>query len=208
MTNQSLRASVTGCDAGLLPGFADPVFDAQAVFRAALLATAYPGRIVPIGSQASAPAPLDIATAALALTLFDFETPVWLDDAAPDGSARAWLAFHCGAPVVQAPRGARFAIVTDPAMLPPLADFNLSDSEYPDRSTTLIVQVPSFVDGPGTVWRGPGIRETAIVAIAGLPATFWADWALNREVYPAGIDVFLTCGNAVVGLPRTIEVEV
>lgn len=194
-------------DGELKPGFADPVFDAQAVFRAAMWATAYPGRIAPLDRAVSSPAPFDGATAALALTLVDFETPLWLDESAKKGSARAWVGFHCGSRVVATPDAARFAIAVETAALPRLANFCLGDAEYPDRTTTLIVQVPSFENGPQTIWRGPGIKESTAVHIGGLPDAFWTDWNLNRELYPAGIDIFFTCGNALLSMPRTVEVE-
>jgi len=78
-----------------LPGFADPVSDAQSTFRAVLDAMARPGQVHHVGGGLTAPAPLDRATAAVLLTLVDNETPLWVDSAAAD--AREWLAFHCGA---------------------------------------------------------------------------------------------------------------
>jgi len=202
----SLAAVVAG-GASLKHGFADPVFDAQAVFRASLLATAYPGRMVPLDRTLAAPGPLSPATAALCLTLMDFETPAWLDRQTASGEAAAWLRFHSGLPVTDDPMAAHFAVVTDPLTMPRLFKFFSGDVEYPDRSATLIVQVASFTDGPMTTWTGPGIKTSATVGIGGLPFWFWSDWDLNRELYPRGIDVLFTNGNALVGLPRTITVE-
>ncbi|MFC7397910.1 phosphonate C-P lyase system protein PhnH [Chelatococcus sp. GCM10030263] len=204
----SLPVSASGsADAGLLPGFTEPVFDAQTVFRAAMRATAYPGRVVPLGRELTAPVPFNRATAALCLTLLDLETPLWADPGARAPTPRRWLSFHCGVPLVDQERRARFAISTDPATLPRFIDFHPGDVEYPDRSTTLIVQVPSLTDGRATSWTGPGIKGSIAVRIAGLPDWFWPEWELNGELYPLGIDVFFTCDNALIGLPRTIRVE-
>ena len=84
-----------------LPGFTDPVRDAQSTFRAVLDAMARPGRLHHVGQNLTVPAPLDRATAAVLLTLIDNETPLWMDPAAV--AARDWLAFHCGATIVEAP---------------------------------------------------------------------------------------------------------
>lgn len=194
-------------DGDLLAGFADPVMGAQAVFRAALQATAYPGRVVPVGDAPEAPPPLDRATGALALALLDFETPLWLDASARHGGAAAWLGFHCGTPIVEALPTAGFALCTDPDSMPHLAEMAQGDAEYPDRSATVILQVPSLEAGAKRTWRGPGIRGEIAAGIAGLPEWFWTEWDASHELYPAGVDVLFSCGGAVVGLPRTIRVE-
>ncbi len=90
-----------------LPGFADPVGDAQAIFRAVLDAMARPGKLHQVGAGLAAPAPLDCATAAVLLTLIDNETPLWVDPVAD--AARAWLAFHCGAAITDVSGEAAFA---------------------------------------------------------------------------------------------------
>ncbi|RWD32068.1 MAG: phosphonate C-P lyase system protein PhnH [Mesorhizobium sp.] len=210
MTVKSSTSSLhdrSSTSTSLMPGFADPVFDAQTVFRASLLATAYPGRVVPVDRALAPPRPFSSATAALCLTLMDFETLAWLDRQAASGEAVAWLRFHCALPVTDVPMKARFAVVTDALTMPRLFEFHPGEVEYPDRSMTLIIQVPSFNEGPATTWTGPGIKTSAHVSIGGLPFWFWSDWELNRELYPRGIDVIFTNGNALVGLPRTIAVE-
>ncbi|MBI0533280.1 phosphonate C-P lyase system protein PhnH [Sphingomonas sp. TX0543] len=194
--------------ASLLPGFADPVFDSQATFRAIMTATAYPGRVITLDQNQQAPEPLSSATGALALTLLDGETSVWLAPSAAGEAVRTWLGFHTGVPVSGEADVARFAVVSDPSEMPGLTAFAQGTDEYPDRSTTLIIQVSSLDQGPPRTWRGPGIKGERSVAIDGLPDSFWSDWDLNRELYPAGVDIFFTCGSAMVGLPRTITVEI
>ena len=78
---------------------------------------ARPGRCCTGRQRADAPAPLDPATAAVLLTLVDHETPLWLDPAVD--AARDWIAFHCGAPIVERSGSAAFALALS---LPDLGD--------------------------------------------------------------------------------------
>jgi alpha-D-ribose 1-methylphosphonate 5-triphosphate synthase subunit PhnH len=193
--------------AELKPGLADPVHDSQRIFRALLEAMAHPGRPVALGQGIEGPVPLDPATAAAALTLTDYDTPLWIDWIADTPQLRAYLKFHCGCPIVERSQEAAFALVSDPANMPRLALFAQGLDPYPDRSATILLQLPSLADGPKVTLSGPGIRETAEIAPAGLPGWFWNDWRLNAAQFPLGVDIFLTCGEAVIGLPRSILAE-
>jgi alpha-D-ribose 1-methylphosphonate 5-triphosphate synthase subunit PhnH len=181
-----------------LPGFADPVADSQAAFRATLDAMSEPGRIVTIGIGLTPPAPLDPATAAILLTLVDSDTPLWLDPAAQ--AAQDWLTFHCGAPPT-APEAAAFAVAIG---LPDLRWFASGTHEEPELSTTLIVQVPAL--GRGRSWQvsGPGLAAPTAVAVTGLPDDFAAIWARNASRYPRGIDLILCAGSSAMAFPRTV----
>lgn len=191
----------------LRPGFKDPVFDSQATFRRILDATAYPGRIQSIDNPPDAPAGLSAAAAAACLTLVDFETPLWLDQAAATEETMAYLRFHCGAPLVDDASSTRFALIAAPALMPLLSAFSAGEDEYPDRSATLILQVPALTGGPQKTWAGPGIRGTITTSVAGLADWFWRDWDLNRELYPLGVDIIFASRDAVLGLPRSIRIE-
>ena len=99
-------------------GFADPVFNAQTVFRAVMDAMARPGTIQPMPGLARPPEPLASAAGAVALTLCDNDTPVWLDHALQAAPAiKAWLGFHSGAPLANTPADAHFALVAAPGPL-------------------------------------------------------------------------------------------
>ena len=189
----------------LAPGLPDPVFDSQHVFRAVLDALARPGSIREIALSMTSPAPLTPATAALALSLADFETPLWLQPR--DGAAADYLRFHCGCPIVADTAAARFAIVADAHALPPLSSFNAGEIDYPDRSATLIVQVAALAARAGVRLRGPGIREHALLQADGLPARFWIEWRENVRLFPRGVDVILVAGERIAGLPRTTHAE-
>lgn len=188
---------------GLLPGFTDPVMQSQKIFRLLLEAMARPGTMVELPLSVTAPAPLDPATAAAALTLLDYETPLWLDETAGTEAVASYLRFHCGCPLVHHRDRAAFAIIADPARLPPLASFNLGSDEYPDRSTTLIIQVPSLTTGDALALSGPGIRDSITLAASGFPKEFRQWMADNHELFPRGVDIFFTCGTLIAGLPRS-----
>jgi alpha-D-ribose 1-methylphosphonate 5-triphosphate synthase subunit PhnH len=187
------------------PGLADPVRDSQAVFRALLDAMAHPGRIVDVPGPCPVPARIDPAAAAVALSLVDFETPLWLDT--DDAELLAYLRFHCGCPIVAEPGEARFAIVTGAGAMPRLAAFDAGSDLFPDHSATLILQVPALAAGRGRRLAGPGIAGEARLDVTGLPASFWPDWADNHASFPRGVDVVLSAGTVIAALPRTTRVE-
>jgi len=191
----------------LTAGFADPVFDAQAVFRAVMMAMARPGEVRVITPELTPPAPLMPVTAALALTLLDYETPVWLDAslmAAPE--VAEWLKFHTGARVTPETDQAAFAIAGRPAVMPPLYAFALGTLEYPDRSTTLILQVDSLNGGNSLVLSGPGIKSAQVFSPERPPADFAKQLADNCALFPRGVDVIFAAPEGVAALPRSVKV--
>ena len=187
--------------------FADPVLDRQRAFRAVLEAVAHPGRVVEVSGPRPAPAPLDPATAALCLTLVDFETPLWLDPSAGTRDVLEYLRFHCGCPIAGTTADARFALIADPRAMPPLAAFARGTDDSPERSATLIVQVGALTTGRGRRLTGPGIAGEVWLDVPALGATFWAELGDNHARFPRGVDVMLTAGPRVVVLPRTTRVE-
>ena len=188
------------------PGLAEPVGDAQRIFRRVLDAFAHPGRIVTLDApEAVPPGPFGRAAIGTALALLDFETPAWFDPAAT--AIRPHLRFHCNCPLDAQPDEAAFAFIGDPAALTALGGFALGSDAYPDRSTTLVVEVASLsADGPLTL-SGPGIRERARLGAAGLPDGFWAARAALAPLFPRGLDLILTCGDRLAAVPRTTVIE-
>jgi alpha-D-ribose 1-methylphosphonate 5-triphosphate synthase subunit PhnH len=165
--------------AGLEAGFADPVPDAQRCFRAVL-----------------------DAAAAVLLTLVDHETPLWLDPHA--GTARRWIEFHCGAPIVADPAACAFALalsLPDPKRLP------AGSHEAPETSATVICEVDSFDMGTAFRLSGPGLREAAVLTVKGLPRDFVSIWRGNHALFPRGIDLILCAGDQLTALPRTVAIE-
>lgn len=188
-------------------GFADPVGDAQRCFRLILEATAHPGRILELPSDLLPvnESGLTDAAVALALTLLDFETPVWLD--APCRRAAAYLRFHCGVPVVEDTAAARFAFAADLGAIPALESFDPGDIEFPDRSTTLVVAVPELAAERGLRLRGPGLKDTVRLAVGGVEASFWQGRAELAPLFPLGVDLVFVCRRRLAAVPRTTVVE-
>jgi alpha-D-ribose 1-methylphosphonate 5-triphosphate synthase subunit PhnH len=190
--------------AELPAGFADKVLSAQSTFRCVMNAMARPGSVQRIVSAAGTPPAMMRGTAAIALTLFDHDTPVWLDArmSATAGVAN-WLKFHTSAPVVADSSIASFALVADPENLPALDRFAFGSNEYPDRSTTLVLQVESLTDGPVVELHGPGIDGSAALRASIQPHDLFERLAVNATLFPRGIDVVLVHDDSIVAIPRT-----
>jgi len=190
----------------IAPGLADPPHDAQRLFRAVLDAFSHPGRIITLPDAPPGAGPLSAAATALVLTLVDRDTPLFLAPEFDVDAVRDFARFHTGTQVVPRKADALFALLT-PDRGPLLDGFAVGNDLYPDRSATLIVEVPSLAGGAPRTLRGPGIETRTEVAIAGLPDSFWSEWAANHALFPCGVDVVFTAGTELFALPRSIVVE-
>jgi len=192
---------------GFQPGFANPVFDAQASFRTAMMAVARPGTVHDSRAHLEPPQPLHPATTALALALCDNDTPIWLDAGlAASAEVTTFLRFHTGARLVDTSADAAFAIISDPLNMPAWDTFALGTLEYPDRSTTLIVQVHTIADDRGWRLSGPGIKGETRFLAEPVPAGFLQRRADNHRLFPRGTDIFFAAGGRIAALPRTTRV--
>ncbi|MBT3069305.1 phosphonate C-P lyase system protein PhnH [Rhodomicrobium sp. Az07] len=192
----------------LSPAFANPVFDTQATFRAVMDAMARPGEIRAVPDALTPPAPLSPSAAALALTLLDYETPFWLDAALGEAEDVArWLRFHTGASVTANPSDAAFAFAADPLALPPLAAFSQGTPDFPDRSTTLVLQVAAFTGGLSLVLSGPGIASHRDFAPSPLAPGFADELRANAGRFPCGVDIVFAGPGSVAALPRSTRIE-
>ena len=188
--------------------FSDPVFDSQRVFRTAMNALARPGKLQPFDPGVRPPEALPAEIAALALTLADHETPLWLDAVLTEARDVAdYLRFHTGAPIVSRPVEAAFALVCDTALCPALMSFTLGTAEYPDRSTTVLIQTDTLRSPDALTLRGPGIAGTSVLRAEPLPPGFVREWSENRRYFPRGVDVLMAAEGWLVGLPRTTEIS-
>jgi alpha-D-ribose 1-methylphosphonate 5-triphosphate synthase subunit PhnH len=190
----------------LAPGFENPVLGPQQTFRAILEAMAHPGMLVKIKSKLYIPELLNPASAAVCLTLFDDETPLWTD-LSWNSSAVNWFQSQCGCSVVTESCMAHFALITQPSAMPSLDDFKIGDEEHPESAATLILQVDRFNDDNHKILSGPGIKTTTHFSPEGIRPQFWKEWQLQAALFPLGADVFFTCNDILAALPRTTQVS-
>ena len=186
-------------------GFTDAAVEAAHAFRSIMQAMARPGVPVPIEVTLQAPPPLDLASAAVALTLCDFQTPLWLSPALASDAVAHYLRFHTGAPLVADARDAQFAFLSAAEEFPALSLFAQGTHEYPDRSATLVIQAVAF-NSCDVVLSGPGIRGTAPFGVDGLSQRFWTAMAENPARSPLGIDVIFAAPGRIAALPRSTRV--
>jgi alpha-D-ribose 1-methylphosphonate 5-triphosphate synthase subunit PhnH len=191
----------------LAQAFKDPVVSSQIVFRAVMDAMAHPGVIKPILFDLAPPRPLSTGAAAVALTLLDFETPVWLDSPlAATPAVGDWLRFHAGASLVDLPSTAAFAFISDAASMLQFNSFSPGSMEYPDRSATLVMQVERFAGSRPLALSGPGIAGKRLFSFFPMPEGFEDQLNANRALFPRGIDLVLVTQDAVAALPRSTRV--
>lgn len=183
-----------------LPGFKNLTHDSQQTFRALLNALSRPGTVQDT-VDITPPKGLVPSCAAAALTLFDLETAVWLQPGLSK-DARGWLLFHTGCQFTDHPQAADFALVWDVNALPKLSSFNWGTPEYPESSTSLLLQLSALSGGNPVTLKGPGILEEVSVEMP-LSTAFWQQWQAMTAQYPLGLDSWYFSGHQVLGLPRT-----
>lgn len=189
------------------PSMSDEARMSQATFRVIMDAMARPGTICNLNSIPASPSGLSGATAAIVLALTDFETTVWLDPGLSNLSdVGAHIRFSTGAKLVDAPDAADFAIVSNPLAMPALTKFAQGTLEYPDRSTTVIVQVEELRQH-GWRLQGPGIEVARDFSAHPIPVDFISQLQENRRTFPRGVDLLFVAGNEIAALPRSTRVS-
>ena len=200
-------------------GFTSPVLESQRTFRAVLEALGHPGRIVTLQGNAQTPPGACLSAASILLTLLDSDCSLWVDPVICSPAVKAWLTFHTGCTIIPEPGGAQFAWISDLSELPAFSTFCSGSDRYPDSSATLLINVPAITDraiageeSVGLRLQGPGIPSSRTVYLPGIDfahiARFVALRAANHEIFPCGLDVYLTTPRTIVGLPRTTRVDI
>ena len=191
---------------GYASGFRDQGFESHASFRSLMDAFAHPALARPLVPRAPAWGSMSAEVVTLLLTLCDQDTPIWLDDPfACDENLRANIAFHCASPIVSDAGAASFAFVAEADRIGDLARFAQGEPDFPDRSTTVIVQAQGLQPGP-SLFEGPGIRSMRGFGFANAEIDFAAAWRSNRRSFPMGVDLVVVSEGKVAALPRSLRI--
>jgi len=186
------------------PGFENPAIDAQRVFRAVMEGWARPGQLVDVSGFGASPAGVDQASAAIALTLVDADTPTHLAPSA--ARAAPWFRFHCGCPITDAAEKATF-VFGSASEVSDLSRFAHGSAMEPELGARIIAHVDSLDDGDTYVLTGPGVNGEQRVSITGLPDALLDARAKLRRHFPAGVDFVFVSGSRFVCLPRTTLIQ-
>lgn len=216
-------------------GFGDTIHDSQYCFRQLLTAMSQPGTLVELNLAQGFGSMMPASTQIL-LALADNSTPVWLSNAfANDIAIKENLNFHLGCAILSSQKDEdplsgiqkkpSFGVISQHDM----ANFDWSQTpfyvgceEYPDRSTTVIVEVAGLSTVPCSLSEsdvespvilrlsGPGIKHEARVVVQSLSSTDISVMLSQRKThkFPLGLDFILVSGEKVIALPRSTTVEV
>ena len=191
----------------LLPGFESPALQSQQAYRILLDAWARPGRVVTFSGLKNAPEGWNTAASMIALTLCDFDTPVWLSGT--HAVSTDWLKFHCGCRLVddESLKDAAF-VFAEAETLNDLKAFNRGTALSPEHGATLVISVEDQSSVRNSMkLTGPGIETQQIVEGFSLPERIYEERAGMRRLYPAGLDFILTKADQAVCIPRTVSIE-
>lgn len=189
---------------------ADFLFVPEAVasanaFRQILDCMAKPGHVSELETGWDVPAPLYLTTATLLLTLCDFQSSIWLSSEFSHHPVLEFLKFHTGAPLAKEAATSAFAVVSAQSGLPRLSEFSQGTHEYPDRSTTVVIQVEGF-QADAVVLSGPGLKHPATFGVEPLGAKFWSEMVANHQQYPLGVDVIFASPSHIACCPRSTKI--
>jgi alpha-D-ribose 1-methylphosphonate 5-triphosphate synthase subunit PhnH len=182
----------------------DPSWGSQHTFRAIFEAMENPGQLITVRHNPYAPEVFNSAAAATWLTLLENDTCLWTDIDWKN-PAIDWLQIGCGSSIVTEPCMANFAIVTQPATMPPLDSFRVGRHEYLEKATTMLIQVDDILPTTDNTYSTIAVNKTDRLVLKGVPDPFWYQWRQLSRRYPLGIDIIFTCDDVLMALPKIKE---
>jgi alpha-D-ribose 1-methylphosphonate 5-triphosphate synthase subunit PhnH len=205
MTNRPVTKDDQGVPA---PGFANPVSDAQLVFRAVLTALSQPGQTVALSTHADVPAGVSREGAMILLALTDAETTLWLAPSLRQSGVGAWLRFHTGVVLVDEPGAAQFVWLGSTDPVPHLESLCQGSDAHPETASTLLVEVAGWLEGSdGWLFSGPGLKVPRHLVIGAAGESRMRELlGLHQNAaasFPKGLDLLLLAPGRLLGIPRT-----
>jgi alpha-D-ribose 1-methylphosphonate 5-triphosphate synthase subunit PhnH len=195
-------------------GFQDIALGSQSIFRAALEALSYPGRQVAVNASFDTPTAANRSSSGLLLALLEPGSRLWLSPSLIGTDAAAWIVFHTNCEITQRSSDAEFAWIKHWQELPKFSSLCLGTDEYPDHSTTCVIDVmPSHDNVPPSLFTltGPGIKTATTIELQFTTLNernaFIQERTLNHSLFPRGVDLFLATTHGLIGLPRTTSIE-
>lgn len=193
--------------AQVVPGLANPVYDSQGIFRLLLKGMSEPGLIARLDDVHQYPLQLNAASYAIALTLFDQGTAIYLAPSLQHNEVIDSLRFHNSINLLQSSSHADFVICNE-SDRPDLDQLNAGTEAYPDQSCTMIIQCDSFFKGIIYRASGPGIESSRKIRCSAFNGSLLHQREKLSSLFPLGIDFILTCGNEFFCIPRTTRLIV
>jgi alpha-D-ribose 1-methylphosphonate 5-triphosphate synthase subunit PhnH len=181
--------------------------DQAKIFRMVLEAMSHPGRIVEFKTPPLKP-PLGLSAemASLVFTLCDFQTPIWMTSKTAE--IEKFIKFHTGAAFADAASTATFIVADTKDKLSPFEDFAQGTHEYPDRSSTLLIQVEAITNSGSVALMGPGIAGQTFLNVKKLDTMFWEGLNDNHAQYPLGVDVIFVTQGKIAAIPRSTHIQI
>ncbi|WP_282352251.1 phosphonate C-P lyase system protein PhnH [Haloferax volcanii] len=179
----------------------DPVHDTRTTFRTLVDATSRPGTVEQT--------PTVPASHAVVATLVDHEVTLY------GGDAELRTALERESRLDAAPFEKADVVVVDGHTDGRVTDANRGTLKEPSDGATIVYEVDALSEdteemdaGLTLAISGPGVLGTRTVAVDGLPASEIDAICDAQSPYPRGVDVYLTTDDAVVGLPRSVDIAV
>jgi len=192
-------------------GFENIERDSQRIFRTVMDSFSRPGLRFDMSALVQA-SPGETASVAgtLLLALMESASSLCVSKSLHITQWPSFLKFHTGCVLTQDSSQAQFIWIQQMQDLPSLMNCALGSPEFPDQSSTLIIDVEAIhspsTQGAGQVWSGPGIKEPMVIDIMGLPKAFWLERQNLQNLYPCGIDVIFCTPSQIVSLPRSTHI--
>ena len=184
----------------------DEVFDAQQHFRLILDSMARPGKINIIPAiEIDEPTGFNNASALIAFALLNTDASF----CTTKGKAvAAFIALHTSANKAEL-QNADLVFVTGLEESDFIAQLKTGTLPYPENSATIIADVTFISNEPISnslqiTLKGPGVKETETVHVAGLNAAILDELKEQNFEFPLGIDLILTDSrNRMICIPRS-----